>query len=557
MPLGPTQRINQLTGTHLLRRQKVKSHSILVLVIIILCAGTPVDARYSGGTGEPNDPYQIATPEDLNDIGDHQEDWDKNFILINDVNLAQYTGTQFKIIGRYIKWNDPNNKPFTGIFDGNNHKVWNFTWSSTGRNYIGLFGCVGQPGQLKNLGMENVDVNAVNGDCVGGLVGRNYGGVISNCHSTGSVIGTYSVGGLVGFNDGTINNCYSTGNVSGGYYVGGLVGENGGTINNCYSTGNVSGGQYVGGLVGFNDGTINNCYSTGNVSGGQHVGGLVGRNYGGVISNCYSTGSVTGPNYVGGLVGFNLRGTITDCYSTGSVTGDYWIGGLVGSNGMYYGGGNGDEGGYITNCYSTGSVSGDGCVGGLVGFHFTCEITNCYSTGNVSASWGVGGLVGWIFEGYVISCYSTGRVSGNENVGGLVGRNGYCDVLFGCVEGTIAASFWDNQTSGEPNSAGGIPKTTAEMKTKSTFTDAGWDFVNVWDICEGTNYPRLQWQIPNGDFLCPYGVDFMDFAVISSAWLSKLGEPDWNPACDISNPKDSVIDELDLVVFCENWLKGM
>jgi hypothetical protein len=49
----------------------------------------------------------------------------------------------------------------------------------------------------------------------------------------------------------------------------------------------------------------------------------------------------------------------------------------------------------------------------------------------------------------------------------------------------------------------------------------------------------------------------MDFAVISSAWLSKLGEPDWNPACDISNPKDSVIDELDLVVFCENWLKGM
>jgi hypothetical protein len=308
----------------------------------------PIGARYSGGTGEPNDPYRIANAEDLNDIGNHQRDWHKHFILINDVNLAQYTGTQFKIIGN-------SETKFTGVFDGNDHKVWSFTWISDGINYIGLFGYVGSGGQIKNLGMENVDVN-------------------------------------------------------------------------------VTTGSYVGGLVGYDSGTI---------------------------TNCYSSGSVTGSSWsVGGLVGYN-RGTITNCYSTGSVTGGSAVGGLVGNN----------EYGFIT----------------------------------------------------------------------------------------ASNSFWDTQTSGQSTSAGGTPKTTAEMKTKSTFTNAGWDFVNIWDICEGTNYPRLRWQIPpalsRGDFVCPYGVDFADFAVLASAWQSEPSDPDWNPACDISQPKDNFIDELDLAIFCENWLE--
>jgi hypothetical protein len=316
-------------------------------------------------------PYRIATPEDLNDIGNHQEDWGKWFIVVNDIDMEGYTITQ--PIGR-------DSLPFTGVFDGRNKKIWNFTWTSDGTNYVGLFGYVGSGGQIKNLGMENVDVNAVNGNAVGGLVGSNSGTII-NCYSTGSVFGFGDVGGLVGAN----------------YY-----------------------------------GTITNCYSTGSITGGQYVGGLVGRSNG-AITNCYSIGSVSGTIYVGGLVGYNS---------------------------------------------------------------------------------------------------------------GLV----------------ITASFWDTQTSGQPTSAGGTPKTTDEMKTKSTFTDAGWDFVNIWDICEGTNYPRLRWQIPparaRGDFLCPYGVDFVDFAVLASAWQSKPNDANWNPACDISQPKDNFIDELDLAVLCENWLEG-
>ena len=51
-----------------------------LFIILFFCL--PAYARYSGGTGEPNDPYRIATPQDLNDIGRYEEDWDKHFILV-------------------------------------------------------------------------------------------------------------------------------------------------------------------------------------------------------------------------------------------------------------------------------------------------------------------------------------------------------------------------------------------------------------------------------------------------------------------------------------------
>jgi hypothetical protein len=46
----------------------MKNHLILVSLAVVLFAGSFTNARYSGGMGEPNDLYQIATPEDLNDI---------------------------------------------------------------------------------------------------------------------------------------------------------------------------------------------------------------------------------------------------------------------------------------------------------------------------------------------------------------------------------------------------------------------------------------------------------------------------------------------------------
>src|SRR4030042_2425791 len=43
--------------------------------------------KYSGGTGGPNDPYQIATAADLIALGETPEDYDKHFVLTADIDL--------------------------------------------------------------------------------------------------------------------------------------------------------------------------------------------------------------------------------------------------------------------------------------------------------------------------------------------------------------------------------------------------------------------------------------------------------------------------------------
>jgi hypothetical protein len=62
----------------------------------------------------------------------------------------------------------------------------------------------------------------------------------------------------------------------------------------------------------------------------------------------------------------------------------------------------------------------------------------------------------------------------------------------------VSNSFWDVNTSGLSSSAGGVGKTTKEMRTKSTFTDAGWNFTDVWFIVENVTYPALRWQEVDG-----------------------------------------------------------
>jgi hypothetical protein len=130
------------------------------------------------------------------------------------------------------------------------------------------------------------------------------------------------------------------------------------------------------------------------------------------------------------------------------------------------------------------------------------------------------------------------------------------------------ACFWDSEVNPDVNDIGNgsdpnvMGRPTVEMQTGSSFTDIGWDFVgetangtdDTWDICEGTNYPKLVWQIPTADFTCPDGVNVFDFAVLASAWLSTPSDDNWNPACDISEQNDDIINVLDLAVFTENWL---
>jgi hypothetical protein len=348
----------------------------------------------------------------MNAIGANQSDWDNHFKLMADVNLEGFTGKSYNIIGN-------NSTKFIGVFDGNGFEISNFTYYSTDQVfYVGIFGAI-ESGQVRNLGLRNVDVRALgNSAKISALVGNvRRGAIVSNCYVEGGIVSSYSqVGGITGNNFGypgfgTIRNCYVRDLIIvGDLWIGGLLGSNSGIVINCYSDADIQGISLegIGGLVGVNgaagSASISYCYATGSVSGGSKVGGLVGENRkGGVISNCFGMARAPGSN-AGGLVGLNC----------GSINNSFWNIETSGQNVM-------------------------------------CSFFVCPSG------------------------FGTGCDDGNS-------------------------------------------KTTAEMKTKSTFTDAGWDFINVWNIGENQTYPYLRVYLPS-DINKDGIVNFLDIAITANQWM--------------------------------------
>ncbi len=283
-----------------------------VAFVLTLVGSTP--AQYSGGTGEPNNPYQIATAADLMLLGNSPEDYDKHFVLTADIDLDPNLpgGRVFDTAVIAPDPMDPNvpAPPFAGVLDGNGHTLSHLTVH--GRRYIGLFGQLAPGAQVRGLAV--VDADIAGGYYTGGVVGRNYGTVLGCC-AAGSIRGTGGpyTGGLVGSNEGHVLRCCSAGTVAATQVVGGLAGLNWGTLTQCCCTGAVHGSTDVGGLLGRNLGSTVYCYSTCMVSGTRRVGGLVGQTDG-AVAQCYSAGAVTGgTSDVGGLVGSKM-GHITDCF---------------------------------------------------------------------------------------------------------------------------------------------------------------------------------------------------------------------------------------------------
>ncbi len=516
---------------------KIPTIAMVVFLLSFFILPDSGRAKYSGGSGTSDDPYQIGSAEDLLALAADTDDYGKNFALIADIDIDPNLPSGQVFTTAVIACDTDNSNyvfegvAFTGIFDGMGHKITKLTidTNGVGNDYLGLFGDI-DGGEVKNLMLENVSI-------IGGL--SSY---------------SYYLGGLVGENFyGTISNCSSTGTVTGGDnsgYLGGLVGiSDFGTIDNCFSTGAVTGGNYsysLGGLVGAHySGTIDNCFSTGAVAGGNDsdsLGGLVGENHDS-ISNCFSTGAVTGggySEYLGGLAGWNIDGTVSNCFSTGEVTGD-------------------DESGYL---------------GGLVGDHFYGDISDCYSTGAVTGgdySEYLGGLAGENFVGTVSNCFSTGAVTGGDGSSYLGGLAGYES------SGSISDCYFLDVAG--PNNGLGTPLTDTQMKQQGSFVD--WDFNDIWHICEGTNYPKFIWQLLPADFLCPDGVTFVDFSFLAEHWLQTdygdvngleltgngrvdLGEfailANWWEQIDCGDcggadySDDGSVDLADLDVLCDNWL---
>jgi hypothetical protein len=118
----------------------------------------------------------------------------------------------------------------------------------------------------------------------GGLFGWNAASsFVNRCSFSGLVYSGGSHAGLLsGASSGFISHCFTNGSANGDI-VGGLVGINfSGTISNSYSNATVTGGDVAGGLLGENNATgtpvLSNCFSVGIVSGSSITGGLVGQN---------------------------------------------------------------------------------------------------------------------------------------------------------------------------------------------------------------------------------------------------------------------------------------
>ena len=271
------------------------------------------------GTGEPHDPFQVSTAIQLFSIADDPNLLDKSFILINDIdldpNLPNRMVFERAVIAPDINDTEDNFQGmyFTGIFDGNGHKIFNLTIN--GHGHLGLFGQLASGAEVKNLGVIDVNISGV-GDYVGGLAGSNHG-YVTACYSTGKINGSGNVGGLIGYNSGRITMSYSSVDVVGGGNVGGLVGYNellNGIINYTYSTGKVSGIRYVGGLVGRNLWGVINSYSTSLVLGTDTTGGLIG-------SSRHEDAFVGSPGYaVRSFWNIETSGQTTSAGGTGKMT---------------------------------------------------------------------------------------------------------------------------------------------------------------------------------------------------------------------------------------------
>ena len=208
-------------------------------------------------------------------------DTDINIILDNDIDLSDIDWTPIGTESR----------PYTGTFDGGTYTITGLTVNQTREN-VGLIGCIGSNGTVKNVKLENVNITG-DGYFVGGVAGTNYG-TIENCSVDGTLTNNrHYLGGVVGNNYGSIIGCSSSGTITGtSPNVGGIGGQSvGGTIMACYSVANIKGWSSSGGVLGQTnrETVVIACYhAKGNVTGEQSrmIGGVIGWNYGKVTA-CY------------------------------------------------------------------------------------------------------------------------------------------------------------------------------------------------------------------------------------------------------------------------------
>src|SRR5699024_8440950 len=131
------------------------------------------------GDGSENNPFLIENADQLNEVRNHL---DKHFKQMENIDLGGFAWEPIGI-------NDVAGTRFSGKYDGNGKNITNLKVSRNhaGNNPenkgLGLFGAIS--GDVTNVHLKNVQVIGTNSKNVGGLVGINYTGTITNSTVSG------------------------------------------------------------------------------------------------------------------------------------------------------------------------------------------------------------------------------------------------------------------------------------------------------------------------------------------------------------------------------------
>lgn len=263
---------------------------------------------FEEGEGTLENPFIIKTEEQLRKFAvslSAENTYESKYIkLINDIDASSKIWTPIGE-GEYA---------FCGNFDGDNHSIKNLfiknenntPYIATTDMYFGFFGVVGNNGIVKNVVLENIDINVTrkNSVVVGGISGLTDRGLVDSCFVTGNLKsettekGNNYAGGIVGWSvKGYIVNSGSDANVHSSVLPtalamsGGIAGmTNRTTVANCYSLGKTTGYTKrklevvesmasVGGLVGVAGSPVVNSYASGDTASedySYYVGAMIG-----------------------------------------------------------------------------------------------------------------------------------------------------------------------------------------------------------------------------------------------------------------------------------------
>ncbi len=362
-------------------KKKMLSLMLVMLLLLSGCGGkeletaqiaetdqTETDQRFAGGAGTAEDPWQIATADQLNRIRD---DLTAHYVLIDDVDLSGYEN--WVPIGAFRSKSDaPEDAEiphpdyaFTGTFDGAGHTVSNLTVNSEDPMGAGLFGCAsGTEDGAAYIGNFTLkDVNVSGFYLVGGAVGLQFMNCsVSDIHLVGNnhLSGMQGIGGIVGTGFDLISGCSATAEIT----VSGDDGACAGLIAGGTTMSSIKNCEVTGGSI----------TADGNATWG--FGALCGAPWGAAeITDCTVSGTVitvSGENnrLVGGLVGFGgtynptapaqITGcTVEDVTINVSETTDS-VGGLIGAGKEMTEGSDVMSSFTVSNCAVSGSITGGG-----------------------------------------------------------------------------------------------------------------------------------------------------------------------------------------------------